>query len=132
MGSADYLKWGLWNVICDRCGVKRKSDEVKKEWTGLIVCRDKCFEERHPQDLIRAVPDETEVPFSRPEAPDVFIEPAINYSEVSLTFYPVSSLIAWVPSVQGDIFVLTQGYTIGSYTIPDLATIKVNGTWSII
>ena len=78
MGSADYLALGKWNVICDRCGVKRKNDQVRKEWTGLIVCIDKCWEERHPQDFVRSKPDDTSVPFTRPEKTDIFVD--VTYS----------------------------------------------------
>ena len=78
MGSADYLKFGSWNVICDRCGVKRKHDQVRKEWTGLIVCSEKCWEPRHPQNFVRAVRDDQSVPFTRPEATDIFV--SVTYS----------------------------------------------------
>lgn len=83
MGSADYLKLGSWNVICDRCGVKRKADQVRKEWTGLIVCSDKCWEPRHPQDFVRSKPDDQSVPFTRPEKTDQFV--AVNYNTTSGT-----------------------------------------------
>ena len=70
-GPADYLELGKWNVICQRCGVKYKNDEVEKEWTGLIVCRIKCFEVRHPQDFVRSRPDNQEVPYTSPEPTDI-------------------------------------------------------------
>ena len=55
-------KWpGNWKVSCHRCGFWFPSDEIRKEWTGSLVCG-KCYETRHPQTLIRvhgekAVPD---------------------------------------------------------------------------
>lgn len=71
------LELGKWNVICDRCGSKQKSDQVTKTWDGLMVCRPDvkvgCFEHRHPQDFVRSVPDPQDVPFSRPEATDQFV-----------------------------------------------------------
>ncbi len=70
-GPADNLVLGKWNVICQRCGVKYKNDEVDREWTGLIVCKKKCFELRHPQDFVRAIPDDTSVPFTSPSPTDV-------------------------------------------------------------
>ena len=48
-----YFKPGCWNVICDRCGFEYKSDELRKEWNGLMVCKP-CWEPRHPMDLMRA------------------------------------------------------------------------------
>lgn len=71
MSDLYFLK-GNWNVICDRCGEKFKSSQVKKEWTGLMVC-DTCYEPRHPQDFIRTVPDRMDVPFVRPRPADIFI-----------------------------------------------------------
>ena len=64
---------GKWLVICDRCGRKRVNDEVAKEWTGVIVCKDTCFETRHPQDFVRGTEDKQTVPFTRPEPADQFI-----------------------------------------------------------
>lgn len=71
------LEIGKWNVICDQCGVKRKSDQVTKRWDGLIVCKTEtrpgCFEHRHPQDFIRGVVEDTSVPFTRPEPANTFV-----------------------------------------------------------
>lgn len=44
---------GAWNAICDRCGRKRKSTELRRTWQGYYVCQAH-FEERHPQDFVRA------------------------------------------------------------------------------
>lgn len=73
-GPADYLQFGKWNVICQRCGVKFKNDEVEKEWTGLIVCKKKCFETRHPQDFVRSLPDDQTVPFTSPPPTDIVVD----------------------------------------------------------
>jgi hypothetical protein len=64
MGRADYLKLGSWNVCCDRCGRKRKGDELKKTWDGLWVCPEH-WEPRHPQDFVRAVRENPTPPFIR-------------------------------------------------------------------
>lgn len=70
---------GQWNAICDRCGMKYKSGQIREEWTGLRVCcgdgTNNCFEERHPQDHVRAKADRQKTPWSRPEGPDVFVSP---------------------------------------------------------
>ena len=58
---------GEWLTICDRCGFKFKSCDLKKEWTGFYVCKD-CYEPRHPQDFVKSVPDNTSVPWSRPDS----------------------------------------------------------------
>lgn len=43
-------------VECQRCAFTYRNSEMKKEWTGLIVCKP-CYEPRHPQDFVRAVQD---------------------------------------------------------------------------
>lgn len=67
----NYFKSGSWNITCDRCSKKTKADEIKKEWTGFLVCP-VCFEQRHPQDFVRARQDRISVPFSRPRPVDIF------------------------------------------------------------
>lgn len=71
--DADEYKHGSNNVICDRCGFKFKHFEVRKEWTGLVVCKITCWEPRHPQDYVRGQRD-NQTPFvARPEQPDNFL-----------------------------------------------------------
>ena len=72
-----YYAPGAWNVICQRCGFERKSFQVRKEWTGLIVCSDGCWEPRHPQDLVRGKKDRQAPPpgMINPEPDDVFLSP---------------------------------------------------------
>ncbi len=62
-----------WRVICDRCATKRWSGDLRKEWTGLMVCADTCWEPRNPQDFVKGVPDKQNPPWVRPEPADVFI-----------------------------------------------------------
>lgn len=45
-----------WNALCDSCGFKFKSSELRLRWDGLMV-DNACWEPRQPQDLIRAVKD---------------------------------------------------------------------------
>ena len=66
MGKSDYVKHGSWNVICDKCGFKRKSSECQMQWDNLFVCLE-CFDVRHPQDAVRGVPENQAVPISRPD-----------------------------------------------------------------
>ncbi len=70
--SDNYYKKGSWNAVCQRCGFKKKAEEIQKEWTGLLVCRD-CYELRHPQDFIKAVPEKQTLPWQAPEPTDTFI-----------------------------------------------------------
>lgn len=72
---------GAWNCICDRCGREFKNYELRKEWTGLRVCRD-CWEPRHPQDYVRGKADEQAPPWTRPEQPEIDVSPGSG-NEVS-------------------------------------------------
>lgn len=67
-----YYKRGTWNAVCDVCGFEFKSDELRKNWKGLMVCRSE-YETRHPQDFIRARHEDTSVPWSRPESADDYL-----------------------------------------------------------
>lgn len=67
------LEWGTWNAICKRCGFKKKAYQLRKEWTGLMVCNE-CWEPRHPQDLTKAVKESPPLPWTSPEPADVFVE----------------------------------------------------------
>ncbi len=72
MGAADFLKPGDYNQICRRTGFKIKASWGRKEWTGQTV-RSQSWESRHPQDLIRSIPDRQDVEDPNPEATDVFL-----------------------------------------------------------
>ena len=65
-------KSGDWNVICDVCGKKMKSSHAKHRWDGFIVCSAD-FEERHPQDFVKAKSDKISVPWTRPIVPESFV-----------------------------------------------------------
>ena len=77
MGQADHYRHGDSNAICDACGFKYKFSQLRKRWDGLYVCS-KDFEIRQPQDFVRGRVDRQVVPVSRPEASDVFIDPAVS------------------------------------------------------
>jgi len=64
-----------WRAICDVCGFKLWSYQLRKRWDGLMVCH-LDWETRHPQDLIKPPREDTHVPWTRPEQQDVFIEPS--------------------------------------------------------
>lgn len=73
--QGDYYKPGAWNAICDICGFRFKSDQLRKNWKNEMVCSDD-FELRHPQEFIRVRPERIAVPWARPEGADIFIGPA--------------------------------------------------------
>ena len=71
-----------WNAICDRCAFEYKNWQLKKEWTGLMVCdgpgTNNCWEARHPQDFLRARKESNKLPWTRPETEDTYIEVTYN------------------------------------------------------
>jgi hypothetical protein len=72
---SDTSRRGDWRLVCDRCGVEMWASESAREWTGLRVHRLECLDPRHPQEFVRGRADRQKVPFTRPEPPDVFLEP---------------------------------------------------------
>jgi len=64
---------GEWNLICDSCGRKIKAKDSRKRWDGLIVCPED-YEQRHPQDFVRARQDKITVPYTRPRPTDIFVD----------------------------------------------------------
>ena len=75
MRPDDQLKLGEWNAICDICGQKFKSSQLRKRWDGYMVCRED-YEQRHPQDFLRSRADRQLTPWVRPEPTDRFAAPA--------------------------------------------------------
>lgn len=67
-----WWKSGGWNALCGQCGQARKDSQLQERWDGLMVCRPSvkpgCWELRHPQDLIRPIPDQPGIPWSRPDS----------------------------------------------------------------
>ena len=70
-GRADYFAPGDWNAVCYDCGRKRKASEMVRHWQGHWVCKEH-WEPRHPQDFVRAVPDQQTPPWVQPMPADKF------------------------------------------------------------
>ena len=68
-----YRPGDAW-AFCDRCGFRRWHSQLRREWTGLMVCGDTCFEERHPQEFRKAIREKITFPNARPEQTDVFLD----------------------------------------------------------
>lgn len=66
------FKSGEWNVVCDICKFKFKSNELKLNWRGQMVCKDD-WEARNIQDFIKVRAESGSPPWSRPRGEDVFI-----------------------------------------------------------
>lgn len=72
-GDADYLQLGDYNAICDQCGQKFKASELRKQWDNLRCCF-RCWDYRHPQELVRPIVDPKPVPWSRPVPAPIFTQ----------------------------------------------------------
>ena len=71
-----YLAGTHW-ANCQRCDFTYRSPELKEEWTGLWVCDD-CWEARHPQDLLRVLPEKV--------AADQPLHPSDTSNTIDVTF----------------------------------------------
>lgn len=89
-----------WRAICDRCSAKRWNTDLRKQWNGLMVCRDTCWESRNAQDSVRGVPDRQNPPWVRPEPAEVFENKVVLLRESGGFFLrEVQSLTALEPAV---------------------------------
>lgn len=70
--AREYYKPGSFWRVDDRSGFKRRAENTRQEWTGLIV-DDNLWEPRQPQDLVRGVKDIQSVALARPRQEDQFI-----------------------------------------------------------
>jgi len=66
--SANFKK-GDWRAQCDICGFDFHASQLKKQWDGLMVCRDD-WNPRHPQDFVRGKKDDQSVAWTRSEPAD--------------------------------------------------------------
>jgi hypothetical protein len=79
MGRADYYKKGQWLVLCDVCGMKYHSGDLKQRWDGLMCCRQD-WNIRQPQDFVRGIPDPQAVPWSRPDVQPQFVTNPVTFA----------------------------------------------------
>lgn len=110
----NYYEPGQWNVICDRCGLKRKSGQVRQEWTGLMVCADTCYETRHPQTLIQVPEEHINTEWARPEPADIFID--VPYIDPDFT--TVRNLLSYTEVFTNPAW-LTSNVTVATATDPN-------------
>jgi hypothetical protein len=94
-----------YNGICDVCGFKKKSFELRKRWDGYWVC-DEDWEARHILDFYRTKNDVHNLPFTRPD------------SNTPLTWTPVFAGLVQNPN--------TGTITITGTYIKDVINSKVN------
>ena len=88
--STNYYKSGAWNAICDVCGFKFKSDQLRKRWDGFMVCAPD-WESRHPADFLPPPATPRVLPWTRPEPTDVFISVTYGAEGEQLTSVPTGT-----------------------------------------
>ena len=81
MGRKLHYRPGSWYRTDDRTGFPQRAEDTRKEWNGSIV-DERVWEARQPQDLVRGVKDQQNVPEARPLAPNVFVGPI--YGQISV------------------------------------------------
>lgn len=70
MANQNTYRPKAWNALCDVCGFKKKSFDLRKRWDGMYCCPT-CWEPRHPQDFLRARKETSNhLPWTRPEPSD--------------------------------------------------------------
>lgn len=62
-----YIPGDYW-MICERTGGKYRRSEMRQEWTGAWVHKS-VWNPRHPQDFVKAIPDDPSVD---PARADIF------------------------------------------------------------
>jgi hypothetical protein len=85
-GGVNYFALGDINAVCDQCGITYKSSELTKQWDNLMACW-KCWDPRHPQELIRPVVDPKPPPWTRPWVPQ-FTDPDVYATSRSINGFP--------------------------------------------
>lgn len=90
MGRKLHYKAGSFYRTDDRTGFPQRAEDTRREWNGLIV-DERVWEGRQPQDLVRGVKDQQNVPEARPLAPNVFVGPI--YGQIAVAAPPQASLI---------------------------------------
>lgn len=77
-----YIKGGTYG-ICDRCGFRFRLRELRKEWTGLMVCVAD-FDPRPPETRPAHVePEGLPLPNARPDHPAIIHSPSLPPERLS-------------------------------------------------
>lgn len=112
VAKKDWWSSGEWNALCDQCGMKRKSGQLQERWDGLMVCKPTikigCWEPRHPQELIRPIPDNYSVPWTRPEPADRFVSSDLDSGSISVSSGDTSATIT-DSSITASSLILIEG-----------------------
>ena len=130
-----YYKAGSFNAWCQRCGQKYKAEQLTEEWDGLKVCN-KCWELRHPQDMVRGIVDQQAVPWASPEIADTWV---INAAIQGLTTAPLGTgpedLWDYTNTLSVQVFggLLSSDTPLGVLNGSNLCAVQTpTGTWEVL
>lgn len=118
MNDADRLELGTWNAICWECGRKGKAGGFIKHWKGYYVCP-RCWEPRHPQDFVRAIPDIVTPPWIQPRGAASYGQARVD---AAASGGAAGGGIATTTTVIIDLPWAPGGGTLGTVTLTDYAT----------
>lgn len=90
---------GEANAICDVCGFKFKTHQLKLRWDGLWTCQAD-WESRHPQDFLRAHKESNNLPIVKPRPPDVFVP--LNFTAVPNEYLLADDFVSTVATMFRD------------------------------
>jgi len=82
MADDKHYVMGDFYRIDDRTGFKVRARKTRQEWTGLIVDRAR-WEARQPQDFVKGVTDDQNVPLPRPRSVDAYDGPLHTFITVA-------------------------------------------------
>jgi hypothetical protein len=77
----DFYKRGAWNAVSDRDGQKRKSSDMRMEWTGAWVGKEE-WESKQPQLELRPRPDNPSRTPVRNTEPKNLVVPTFTDNEI--------------------------------------------------
>lgn len=72
---------GDHRAICAWSGFQGWASEMVRQWDGQYVLKRFC-DERNPQDFLKGVPDNQNVPWTNPEPPDTFLSAPVLASDL--------------------------------------------------
>ena len=80
-GKDSYRPGGTYG-ICDICGGKYRLKELRRQWNGLLACRDD-WSPQHPQEHLRGVQERIKYPGEvRPEQEDTFVSTPVTQDDL--------------------------------------------------
>lgn len=116
-----YFKSGTWNVVCQVCGRRYKSDAIRKRWDGLLVC-DEDYEERNILDFLRIRAEKQNVPFQQNEPADQFVQQCDIFTASAIPYYALPGC-----SIPG----VAPNFTSLAAPIPDQHWLHQNAVFAI-